>query len=111
MAKLWRDGCLRTEAAGGGPREGRLLPVVLRRASVVRAERLGERETGLDRTLQLVVGAFERRGAAAGAPATLEREEDVGAVREAGRFAGRVGDLGRGLTKAVVDGCGTFFAA
>jgi len=78
----------------------------------VRVARLGERAIGLDRTLLFVVGPLERRGAeAAGAPATLEREEDVGAVREAGRFAGRVGDFGRGLTKALAGDCVAFFAA
>lgn len=70
------------------------------------------REIGLERTLLFVVGPLERRGAAAaGAPAILEREDDVGAVREAGRFAGRVGDLGRGFTNALAVDCVCFFAA
>jgi hypothetical protein len=48
----------------------------------------------------LVVGARDcRLGAAAGA--TFERDEAVGAVIDAGSFAGLVGDLGFGLWNPV----------
>lgn len=98
LGRLWRDACF-FSAAGGGPSDG-LLFVGFRRASdFCPPTRLGD----------LVDPALVRRASLPSA--SLESEEEVGAVREEGSLAGLVGDLGRGLTKPVEDGMEGFFVA
>lgn len=97
LGKLCLEVCFFSAADGGGPRDGLLL-VGLRTVSDFPAlTRLGDR----------VDPALVRRASSA----SLESEEEVGAVREEGSFAGLVGDLGRGLMKPVEDGREGFFVA
>lgn len=105
LARLCLDGCLR-KIAGGGPSEGLVTLAVLRRASCLwaGAGRLDDRAAWLFAvvlTALLAAPIGRRTGCAAGGLEVFESEADVGAVRELGSFAGRVGDFGFGLTKPV----------
>lgn len=99
LGKLCLDACFFSAADGGGPSDGLLLVGFLKGSDFPALTRLGD----------LVDPALVRRGSLASA--SLESEEEVGAVREEGSLAGLVGDLGRGLMKPVEDGMGGFFVA
>jgi hypothetical protein len=113
LGRLCREGCLRRDAEGGGPREGRLWLVVLRIVSDfwVLLTRLGDRAVvSADPAFTAPLVPPLVRPASAPS-ASLEREDEVGAVREDGSFAGFVGDFGLGLIKPVEDGTGAGFLA
>jgi len=99
FGRLCRDGCFLSVEVEGLPKTGRSLSSLDGLwCSSCFCDKLAWLR---DRDTVLVLGARDCRLGAA-AVATFERDEAVGAVIDAGSFAGLVGDFGFGLWNPVV---------